>query len=216
MSSASDLVRRGLRLEYVTLGWNVLGTFVVAWAAIAARSVSLAGFGLDSVIEIGASAVVVWELSGTGAARRGRALRLIGAAFVLLAVYLAAQSTVVLLTAHHAEHSPAGIAWTALTAAVMFGLAAAKTNTGAALDNEVLRTEGRVTFVDGVLATACWSGSSSTPWRVGGGRTLSRATCWSITRPASRGRSSRTDLRGVLSNWRRLATARSTTRPGGG
>jgi hypothetical protein len=54
---------------------------VLAYAAIAARSVALAGFVLDSLIEIGASAVVIWELSGTGEARRRRALRLVGVAF---------------------------------------------------------------------------------------------------------------------------------------
>lgn len=50
----------------MTLGWNVAGIVVLAVAAVAARSVALAGFGLDSVIEIGASVVVIWELSGTG------------------------------------------------------------------------------------------------------------------------------------------------------
>lgn len=154
MSSHSVLLRRGLRLEYVTLGWNVVGVVVLAWASLVARSVALAGFGLDSLIEIGASSVVVWELTGTSEARQRRALGFIGVAFVLLAVYLAAQSTVVLIVGHQAERSPAGIAWTAVTAAVMFALAGGKARTGAALDNEVLRTEGRVTFVDGMLAAA--------------------------------------------------------------
>jgi len=54
------------------------GIVVLAIAAIAARSVALAGFGLDSPIEIGASVVVIWELSGTGLRRQRRALRLIG------------------------------------------------------------------------------------------------------------------------------------------
>jgi len=134
----------------------VAGIVVLAVAAIAARSVALAGFGLDSLIEIGASIVVVWELSGSGSgqARRWLALRLIGIAFALLAGYLLVQSTLVLAIAYHPGHSPAGIAWTAATALVMFALAAGKVRTGAALDNPVLRTEGQVTLVDGVLATA--------------------------------------------------------------
>ena len=90
------LLRRGFALEYVTLAWNVAGIVVLAVAAVAARSVALAGFGLDSLIEIGASTVVVWELSGAGAERQRRGLRLIGYAFAALAVYLLAQSTVVL------------------------------------------------------------------------------------------------------------------------
>ncbi|WP_327064966.1 cation transporter [Kitasatospora sp. NBC_01302] len=148
------LVRRGFALEWATLSWNVIGIVVLAVAAIGARSVALAGFGLDSLIEIGASAVVVWELSGSSAARQKRALRLIGAGFGLLALYLTVQSTLVLVTGFHPRHSSLGIAWTAVTAAVMFALAAGKARTGRALDNPVLRTEGRVTLVDGLLAAA--------------------------------------------------------------
>lgn len=148
------MLRRGFLLEYTTLGWNVVGIVVLAVAAVAARSVALAGFGLDSLIEIGASVVVIWELSDVGGARQRRALSLIGAAFVLLAFYLLIQSTWVLVAAFHPRHSPLGIVWTAATATAMFALAAGKTRTGAALGNPVLSTEGRVTLIDGVLATA--------------------------------------------------------------
>ena len=85
---------------------------------------ALAGFGLDSLIEIGASTVVIWELSGGGAERQRRGLRLIGYAFAALAVYLLVQSTVVLATGYHPRHSVRGIIWTAVTAAAMFALAA--------------------------------------------------------------------------------------------
>ena len=159
MATADDvrrpvLVRRGFILEYLTLSWNVVGIVVLAVAAIGARSVALAGFGLDSLIEIGASAVVIWELSGTGVERRRRGLRLIGYAFAALALYLLIQSTLVLAAGYHPRHSPLGIAWTAVTAIAMFGLAAGKARTGKALDNPVLRTEGRVTTTDGILAVA--------------------------------------------------------------
>jgi divalent metal cation (Fe/Co/Zn/Cd) transporter len=155
-AAASDgqLLRRGLALERFTLGWNVAGIVVLAWAAIAARSVALAGFGLDSFVEIGASIVVIWELTGTDESRQHRALRFIGVAFVALALYIGVQSVIVLASGYHPKHSALGIAWTAITAVVMFGLAAAKSRTGRALDNPVLSTEGRVTFVDGLLATS--------------------------------------------------------------
>jgi divalent metal cation (Fe/Co/Zn/Cd) transporter len=152
------LLRRGLVLESVTLGWNVAGVAVLAWAALAARSVALAGFGIDSLIEIAASAVVVWELRGVAVARRGRALRLIGTAFALLALYLLVQGAVALSTGHRAGHSPVGIAWTACTAAAMFALALGKSRTGAALGNPVLGAEARVTMVDGLLAVAVLCG----------------------------------------------------------
>ena len=150
----AGLLRRGRLLEIATLGWNVVGIVVLAVAALAARSVALAGFGLDSLIEIGASTVVLWELSGTGQARQRPALRLIGAAFLTLATYLAVQSSWALAVGFHPRHSPAGIAWTALTALAMFALAAGKARTGRALRNPVLVTEGRVTTIDGLLAVA--------------------------------------------------------------
>jgi divalent metal cation (Fe/Co/Zn/Cd) transporter len=148
------LIRRGFVLEWATLGWNVAGLIVLAFATITARSVALAGFGLDSLIEIGASTVVIWELSGTGGERQRQGLRLIGCAFAALAVYLLVQSTVVLIAAYHPRHSVLGIIWTAVTAAAMFALAAGKARVGAALGNPVLRTEGRVTMIDGILACA--------------------------------------------------------------
>ena len=152
------LLRRGRVLEGVTLGWNVAGIAVLAVAAVAARSVALAGFGLDSLIEIGASTVVLWELSGTGEDRQRRALRLIGGAFVALAAYLTIQSVLVLVAGYRPGHSVLGIAWTGLTAVAMFVLAAGKARTGKALGNPVLMTEGQVTLVDGILAVAVLAG----------------------------------------------------------
>lgn len=152
------LLRRGFLLEYATLAWNLAGIVILAVTAWTARSVALAGFGLDSLIEIGASTVVIWELSGTGEARQRRALHLIGVAFAALALYLAAQSTIVLAVGFHPHHSLAGIGWTATTAVAMFALAAGKARTGAALNNPVLRTEGRVTLIDGLLAAAVLTG----------------------------------------------------------
>jgi divalent metal cation (Fe/Co/Zn/Cd) transporter len=159
-----QLLRRGFILEYVTLAWNVVGVVILAVAAIRARSVALGGFGLDSLIEIAASTGVIWELSESSEERQRRALRFIGAAFVLLAVYLTVQSTLVLISGHRAGHSPLGIVWTAVTAGVMFGLAWGKARTGAALGNPVLTTEGRVTLIDGILATAVLVGLVLNAW----------------------------------------------------
>jgi divalent metal cation (Fe/Co/Zn/Cd) transporter len=157
-ADGGHLLARGRRLEIATLGWNIVGVVVLAVAAVLARSVALAGFGFDSLVEIGASTVVLWELAGVDEARRNRALRLIGLAFAALAVYLAVQSTVVLVLGTRPGHSPIGIAWTAVTAVVMFLLAAGKASTGAALGNPVLVAEGRITLVDGILATAVLAG----------------------------------------------------------
>jgi divalent metal cation (Fe/Co/Zn/Cd) transporter len=151
----ASLLRHGIWLEYVTLTWNVVGAGVVLLAAVATRSAALAGFGLDSIIEIGASTVVLWELLGSGsAARTKRALQLIGWAFYGLAGYLLCQSGYLLLGRSHPGVSPYGLFWLAITFAVMLALAMGKARVGARLGNPVLVTEGRVTLVDAFLAAA--------------------------------------------------------------
>ncbi len=153
------LTRRGLRLEYATLAWNVTAIGFVAAAAVLARSVALAGFTLDSGVEIFASVVVVWQLNGTATVEREhRAVRLIEIAFVALAVYLTVQTVVTLASGVRPDSSLLGIGVLAATAVVMFGLAAAKARTGRALSNRTLATEAKVTLIDGALAVAILTG----------------------------------------------------------
>src|SRR5690348_12091616 len=123
VSVRDQLTRRGLRLEYATLGWNVVGVPLLAVAAIRAGSAAAAGFGLDSAIEIGASLVVVWELTGTHHDREARALRLIGIAFLAVAAYITLLALYTIVGEHEPAASPVGIVWTALTCAVMLALA---------------------------------------------------------------------------------------------
>ncbi len=105
-TARGQLLRRGLSLEYATLAWNIVGCWIVLAAAWLAHSVALAGFGLDSVIEIFASVVVVWQLNGTATpARERQALRLIGAAFFGRALYILAQSADTLLAGTRPETS---------------------------------------------------------------------------------------------------------------
>lgn len=153
------LLRRGLRLEYATLGWNVAGTVIVLTAAIQAGSAALAGFGLDSAIEIFASLVVVWQLKGLDRGRERPALKCIGAAFVVLAIYVLAQSAWTLATAARPAPSPLGIAWLALTCAVMVLLAWGKRATGRQIGTPVLQAEARVTLIDAALAAAVLAGT---------------------------------------------------------
>jgi divalent metal cation (Fe/Co/Zn/Cd) transporter len=148
------LLRRGLLLEYATLSWNVVGTAIVAVAAIAAGSVALAGFGLDSLIEIFASVVVVWQLTGANQQRERQAMRCIGGAFFALALYILAQTAYTLLSRHHPGHSTGGIIWLAATLIAMLLLAWGKRVTGRRLGNPVLVTEARVTLIDAALAAA--------------------------------------------------------------
>jgi len=154
MTPEAELLRRGRALELATLGWNLMGIAVLTLAEVQAHSVALAGFGLDSVIEIGASIVVLWELSGSGVDRQRKGLHLIAASFLVLAGYLIVQTGILLFTGYRPQHSPLGILWTAVTAVTMFALAAGKTSTGRQLGNPVLISQGRVTTIDALLAVA--------------------------------------------------------------
>jgi hypothetical protein len=61
----AQLTRRGIRLEQATPAWNVVGVLEVTAAALNAGSAAAVAFALDSAVEIGASIVVIWELTGT-------------------------------------------------------------------------------------------------------------------------------------------------------
>jgi divalent metal cation (Fe/Co/Zn/Cd) transporter len=151
---SKPLLRRGLHLEYITLAWNVVGTLIVISAAVQAQSVALAGFGLDSLIEIFASLVVVWQLRGIHHGRERLAMKLIGGAFFALALYVLAQLVYTISKGLHPEQSFVGILWLAATLIAMLLLAWGKQVTGKALNNVVLLTEAKVTLIDGYLAGA--------------------------------------------------------------
>jgi divalent metal cation (Fe/Co/Zn/Cd) transporter len=140
-------------LEYATLAWNLFEIGFLVIAATTARSVALAGFALDSLIEVFASIVVVWQLKGIATAEREHhAMRLIGLAFFGLALYIGFQAVITVALDVRPDSSPLGIIWLSATCVVMFGLAWAKARTGSELGNPVLTAEARVTLVDGALA----------------------------------------------------------------
>ena len=146
--------KKALILEYLTLGWNVAGCIIIISAAITSSSISLFGFGIDSIIEIFASLVVIWQLKSVNKIREAMAMRLIGIAFLLLAVYLIVHS--ILGVTHRAQPHPSGMAivWLIITAITMFLLAFGKSVAGIAINNAIVIKEAKVTAVDGLLALA--------------------------------------------------------------
>lgn len=153
MSDAKEKpIKRGVSLEYATLCWNIVGVVVVLSAALSARSVALAGFGLDSLIEIFASVIVIWQLKSINKEKERLAEKLIGFAFFALALYITAQIIVVLFSGTHPKHSILGIVWLALTTVAMLLLAYGKRVTGNAIPNVVLQKEAKVTIIDAALA----------------------------------------------------------------
>lgn len=145
-------IKRGLRLEYATLVWNVGGVALLIPLAVINSSAALIGFGVDSGIEIFASLVVLWELTGAPKERERKALNLLSVAFLGSAVYIGVESARKLLSDVRPSPSAAGIAWVTLTVAVMLVLARMKDSTGRNIDNAVLRSEARVTLIDAYLA----------------------------------------------------------------
>ena len=132
--------------------------FVTIGLGVAAQSLALVAFGLDSLVEVFASLVVIWHLNpGTeGHARRRdrRAMRLVAAAFAVVAAYLVVAGARQLVGREQPDSSPAGIAYLFVTAVVMFTLAARKRQLGRALKSEPFLAEASMTSLDGALATS--------------------------------------------------------------
>lgn len=156
----SALRRRALLLEYGTLAWNAGEAVLTIALGSIAGSLALIGFGTVSVVEIFASGVVVWHMrSETDQPDRTRlALRLIAVAFAVLAIALIVAAVSDLSSGRRAGESPWGIAYLAVTALVMFTLAALKHRTAAQLDSGPLASEAAMTTLDGVLSVTTLAG----------------------------------------------------------
>lgn len=141
--------------------WNAGEAVLTIALGSIAGSLALIGFGTVSVVELFASGVVVWHVRSDEADQPGRtrtALRLIAIAFLVLALALVAAAINDLASGRRAGESPWGIAYLALTAIVMFALAALKRRTAAQLGSEPLHSEATVTLLDGVLSVTTLSG----------------------------------------------------------
>jgi divalent metal cation (Fe/Co/Zn/Cd) transporter len=163
-SSAARQSRRALRLEKLTIGWNTIECFVAVSAGIAAGSIALTGFGLDSAIETASALVVLHhlraELEGEAPneAQEQRALRFIAATFFVLAAYVVFDSVITLVTSARPETSPVGITVTAVSLVVMPILARAKLHTGKALGNRLVVADARETTVCALLSVSTLGG----------------------------------------------------------
>jgi divalent metal cation (Fe/Co/Zn/Cd) transporter len=141
MSTAGEqdrLTRRGFWLEYASMAWMTVEAAVAITAGVIASSIALVAFGLDSVIEFAAAAIVVWQLRGGSEDRDTRALRLIGITFFVLAAYLAVESIRDLTGQARPGASVPGLVVSAAALLVMPLLAVAKQQTGRALGSRTL------------------------------------------------------------------------------
>jgi divalent metal cation (Fe/Co/Zn/Cd) transporter len=126
---------------------------VVAIASgVSAGSIALVGFGLDSVIEVFAASVVVWEFRGVSEERTRRALRLIAISFFVLAAYVAIEATRDLIVGAEPAESVPGIILAGASLLVMPTLAIAKRRTGRQLGSMTLLADATETLLCSYLS----------------------------------------------------------------
>src|ERR1017187_3143545 len=135
-------VARAQRLEYFTIAWNSLEALVALLAGFLAGSVALVGFGFDSLIEVASGAALLWRLHRGERAERA-ALRIVGACFVALALYVVYDSAQTLWLHDAARRSPAGSAPTGVSVVVMPLPARARRQAAASLGSSALRADAR-------------------------------------------------------------------------
>jgi divalent metal cation (Fe/Co/Zn/Cd) transporter len=144
------VVLRGRRLEYFTVAWNTLEGVIAVISGIIAGSISLVGFGIDSFIEVMSGSVLLWRMSvdwdvHRREANEKRALRIVGACFVLLAAYIAYDSILDLWSKRAPQHSIAGIVLACVSLVVMPVLSRAKRKVGRALSSAAMDADAKQT-----------------------------------------------------------------------
>lgn len=157
-ADAEGLRRRGLALAWFIVAWDVVEGVVAVTAGLAAGSIALIGFGIDSAIEVVAASVVIWQLRGGAHARQRTALRLIAGTFFILAAYVGVEATHDLLTADKAGESVVGIALNVVALAVMVPVAILQKRTGHALGNPVLVAQAQQTWLSNYLSISLLTG----------------------------------------------------------
>lgn len=157
------LVRRGLRLNYLTISYNALEAVGSMVAGLVAGSVALVGFGVDSVIELTASAAAQWRLrSDVDTARREHverlSRRLIGASFLALAAYVTYESATALWHRDQPARSLPGVVILSLSILVMPALARAKRRVANALGSGALEADATQTTLCAYLSVIALAG----------------------------------------------------------
>ena len=153
-------VKRGRRLEYFTVGWNLLEAFVSLAAGLAAGSIALIGFGIDSLIETSSGLILLWRLrEGEEGERRERlALKLVGWSLLGLAAYVGFEAARSLVLHEEPERSWPGIIIAALSLIVMPLLARAKRKVALGINSRALVADSKQTDICAYLSAILLGG----------------------------------------------------------
>jgi divalent metal cation (Fe/Co/Zn/Cd) transporter len=163
MATAVASVRRGMRLEYLTIGWNSLEAIIAIGAGIIAGSISLVGFGLDSIIEVSSGVIILWRLF-SGEHREEVALKFVGFSFLALAAYIAFDAIKSLWFREAPESSYVGIALAILSLIVMPLLASAKRKVAASIKSNAMHADSRQTDICAYLSAILLLGLGLNAW----------------------------------------------------
>ncbi len=152
--SRDEAVRQGRRLEYFTVGWNLIEAAVGIGAGAVAGSIALIGFGIDSLIETSSGAVLLWRLQEgeEGEKRERMALKLVGISLLALAAYVAIDAAKGLLQKESPEKSLVGIILATVSLVVMPLLAWAKRRVAARLNSQALVADSHQTDICAYLS----------------------------------------------------------------
>jgi cation diffusion facilitator family transporter len=156
------LHRRGLRLEYFTISWNVIEAAVAITAGLIAGSVALVGFGVDSGIEVISAVGLTWRLHKAGpeadaaeeSAAERRALYIVACTFFALAAYITYEAVSALIRQEEPDSSTPGIVLALVSLAIMPTLAYLKQRTGQQLGSRALQADAVETWVCSYLSLA--------------------------------------------------------------
>ena len=161
-----EAVTRQKWLTAATIGWNSVEGLVAIAAGLAAGSVSLIGFGLDSGIEVSAALILTWRLAQerrTGCKQDAdkRAQRLIALSFAVLAVYVGVESVRDLALVDRPEGSLVGIVLASLSLATMPLLARAKLRLAPVMGSRAVQAEANQTILCALMSGALVVGLSA-------------------------------------------------------
>ncbi len=160
-SARPGFERRALVLLWITVTWNTVEGVVAVGAGVAAGSVALVGFGLDSAIEVMAACVLLWRLGAderAGGSREHLAHRLVGASFLALTAYVLAQAGYTMATGHEPEASRVGFGLAVLSLTFMPLLGLAKRRNAQRLGSRALLAESTETLVCSYLSVTLFVG----------------------------------------------------------
>lgn len=150
--NSHPLFKKALFFEYLTIAWNVFEGLSCIVVGIISGSIALFAYGLESSVEIFASAVVVWQLQEKGKKKEKLALELIGIAYLIVSAFIFIDASKNLIEQHHPDRSFTGIVLMIVTVCAMGSLGISKQRVGKKMESQTVLADAKFTLIDTYLA----------------------------------------------------------------